>query len=704
VLEDRVILKEDQVFVVSDLNGDIPHGNEQGLGLYRADTRYLSVYELRVNGLLPILLNNSIDRAYVATFQLVNPALKNPDGSPIPRQTLSIRRSRFVHAGAMHERIGIQNAGTGLAEFDLELRADADYLDIFAVRGYHPKASGVRHSPGVIETGMRFSYTGRDDLERVTEVNFYPTPLLAPRQATLHLRLEPKQTHVLMVDVIPLEADEEPDPNFQFDSSVYDLERTYAHWNESCTSYRSDNEVLDSGLLWRSLEDLRILCDELPSGLYPTAGTPWYAVPFGRDALITSFQSLALNSDLAYGTLRFLADHQGRKIDPYREEEPGKILHEMRFGELARLKEIPHTPYYGTVDATPLFLVLLVELLDWTGDRDLLIELSAQVFAALEWIDRYGDLDEDGLVEYAQHSTLGVRNQGWKDSWNSLTGADGQPAPLPAALVEVQGYVYHAKSGLARIFRQLGRTEVADKLEREATALRKRFEDLFWMPQECFYAQALDRDKQQVRSISSNPGHGLWSGIVAPERAKGMVDRLLADDLYSGWGIRTLSSDEPSYNPMSYHNGSVWPHDNSIIAAGMRRYGFRREPELVARSVLEACMRFNDSRLPELFCGFQRDRRFNSGPGEYLVSCSPQAWAAGALFHFFQVLCGVQADVFGGTLRIDPLPTPLYDRVRVEGMRVAGQRLDFTIDARDGARPLVKVDRAPKGLELELPA
>ncbi len=704
MLEDRVILKEDQVFVVSDLNGDIPADNDLGLGLYREDTRYLSCYELRVNGRLPILLNNSVDRAYVATFQLVNPALSNPDGTPIPRQTLSIRRSRFIHSGAMHERIGVQNAGTGIAEFDLELRADADYLDIFAVRGYHQKARGVRHAADVIETGLRLSYTGRDDLLRVTEVNFDPVPNLAPGHAVLHLRLEPKATFVLLVDILPLAGGEQPDPNFQFDASLSHLERTYVNWNRSCTDYRTDNEVLDNGLMWRSLEDLRILCDEMPSGLFPTAGTPWYAVPFGRDALITSFQTLALNPDLAYGTLRYLALHQGRKIDPYREEEPGKILHEMRFGELARLKQIPHTPYYGTVDATPLFLVLLVELLDWTGDVELLSELSANVFAALEWIDRYGDRDGDGLVEYTQRSTLGVRNQGWKDSWNSLTAADGEPAPLPAALVEVQGYVFHAKAGLARIFRRMGRHEVADKLEREANALRAKFEDLFWMPSSRFYAQALDRDKQQVTSVSSNPGHCLWSGIVDPRRAACLVERLVSEDMFSGWGVRTLSSDEPSYNPMSYHNGSVWPHDNSLIAAGMRRYGYRREPEVVARSVLEAGMRFSDKRLPELFCGFDRDRRFGSPPGEYLVSCSPQAWAAGALFHLVQVLCGVEADAFAGRIRIDPLPTPLFDRLRVEGLRVAGGQLDFTVDARDGGSPRVQVDRAPAGFELELPA
>ena len=698
-----MILKEDQVFVVSDLNGDIPGGNDLGLGFYRQDTRYLSVYELRLNGRVPILLNHSVDRAYVATFQLVNPALTNPDGGPIPRQSLSLRRTRFVHNGVLHERIGLQNCNVGPIQVELELRFDADYLDIFTVRGYHSSAVGTTRPAEVTETGLMFAYDGADALLRRTEVVFDPIPRLATGVASFPIALAPHQTFVLMVDVLPIAGEEFPEPDFQFDASLTDLERTYERWNASSSSYRTDNEVLDNGLVWRSLEDLRILCDQTPSGLYPTAGTPWYAVPFGRDALITSFQCLALNPDLAYGTLRYLADHQGTKVDPYREEEPGKILHELRFGELARLKEIPHTPYYGTVDATPLFLVLLIELLDWTGDVELFSELLPNVLAALEWIDRYGDLDEDGLVEYTQHSTLGVRNQSWKDSNNSLTAADGTPAPLPAAVVEVQGYVYQAKAGLARLFRILKRPEVAEKLQREADALRGRFDELFWVRETGFYAQALDRDKRQVRSVSSNPGHCLWSGILSEARAAQVVARLLAPDMFSGWGVRTLSSEEPSYNPMSYHNGSVWPHDNSIIAAGMRRYGFRREAELVARSVLEATMRFTDHRVPELYCGFTRDHRFSSGPGQYLVSCSPQAWGAGALFHFLQTLCGVHADLFAKRLRIDPLETPLFDKLRVEGMRVGDGILDFTVDrSRGGTR--VKVHRKPDGLELELPA
>ena len=703
MLADRVILKHNDVFIVSDLAGDIPAGNDGGLGLYRSDSRFLSTYELRLNGRRPILLSQGVDRAYVATFQLVNPTLQSTEGgADIAKQSLSLRRTRFVHDG-VHERIGLQNCNRHPVEVDLELRFDADFLDIFEVRGFRPERPMATPEPPVrTETGLKFGYRGVDGVRRTTEVVMHPVPSLQHDRACITVELGPQETFVLLVDLLPLMGDGDPESDFHFDAALSALENKYQAWNLSCTRYQTDNESLDGGLIWRNLEDLRVLCDDRPTGLFPTAGVPWYAVPFGRDALITSIQTLALNPQLAVGSLRYLARHQGTKVDRYREEEPGKILHEIRFGELANLGQVPHTPYYGTVDATPLFLVLLVELLNWTADVDLLAELLPNVMGALEWIDRYGDLDGDGLVEYAQHSHVGVRNQGWKDSYNSLTESFGEPAPLPAALVEVQGYVYHAKSGLARIFRKLGRLGEAERLQTEADALRTQVEARYWMPEPGFYAQALDRDKRQVESISSNPGHCLWSGVVDPVRAQQVVARLMAPDMFSGWGMRTLSTQAISYNPMSYHNGSVWPHDNSIIAAGMRRYGYRDEAQRVAEAVIEACMRFSDHRIPELYCGFSRDYRFHAGPGEYLVSCSPQAWGAGALFHLLQVLAGIEVDMWEGRLRIDPVNTPLYRRLRVEGMRVGDGEVDFTVECGDGAR--VEVDRKPAGLTLELPA
>ena len=703
MLDDRVILKEDRAFTVSDLSGHIPIGNTEGLGLYSCDTRFLSGYELRLNGRLPILLSNSVGRAYVATFQLVNDTLEG-DAGEIPRQSISIRRTRFMHRG-LHERIGFVNCNREPVDVVLELRFAADFRDIFDVRGYyHPSTRGVARRGQATETGIRFAYSGADGVDRVTEVVVNPEPVeVTPSRVVLRLHLEPHTPSVVLVDVISrFGLDEAVEEVFEFEASLESLERTFAGWNDSCTTFRSDNEVLDRGVLWRSQEDLRVLCDDPPTGLYPTAGVPWYAVPFGRDGLVTALQTLALNPDLARGTLRYLAAHQGRRDVPSREEEPGKILHEIRFGELSRLHVIPHTPYYGTVDATPLFVVLLVELMAWSGDVDLLSELLPNVIAALEWIDHRGDSDGDGFVEYQNHGRGGVRNQGWKDSADSLLDDSGRPAPLPARLVEVQAYCHHAKAGLARVLRARGRRSEADALERQAQELRRRFDTAFWMPDLQFYAQAIDGEGRQVPWITSNPGHGLLGGIYSRERAAAVVGRLMAGDMFSGWGVRTLSESAPQYNPMSYHNGSVWPHDNSLIAAGMARSGHGEAAEAVARSVLEAGMRFPDDRLPELFCGFHRDSRFGSGPGEYLVSCSPQAWGAGAAFHLLQVLAGVEPDVLEGVIRIRPLDTSLYRRLTIEGMRVGDGFLDLTVTCGEGP-PRVSVGRRPHGLRIEAP-
>src|SRR5438477_3911693 len=485
MLEDRVILKEDRAFVVSDKNGDIPEGNELGLGLYRSDTRFPSGYELRLNGRPPILLNNSVGRAYVATFQLVNPNLATPSG-PIPRQVLSLRRTRFLHRG-LHDRLGIQNCSPDPVAVDVELSFQADFLDIFEVRGYHAVPERGEKLEEATETGFLFTYQGLDDVVRETEVIIHPLPPGANvngGRVSIPVQLDPQQTWVMLVDIVPRFAGEQFDPDFEFDRALERLGHEYQRWNQACTRFQPDNQLLAEGLVWRSLEDLRILCDHFSTGSYPTAGTPWYAVPFGRDALISSYQALAVNPDLARGTLRYLALHQGRSVDPYRLEEPGKILHEMRYGELANLKLVPHTPYYGSIDSTPLFLLLLAELVSWTGDVDLLTELLPNALAALDWIDRYGDVDRDGFVEYSSVVHAGLRNQGWKDSGDSLTHIEGSLAPLPAALVEVQGYAYHAKAGLARIFHRLGRRQEAERLEEQAQALRKRFGEAFWMPKQ----------------------------------------------------------------------------------------------------------------------------------------------------------------------------------------------------------------------------
>ncbi|MDQ6709388.1 MAG: amylo-alpha-1,6-glucosidase [Candidatus Dormibacteraeota bacterium] len=705
----RVVLKENRIMVVSDEMGDIPAGNTRGLGLYFSDTRYLSAYEFRLNGLQPILLSSSVDESYVATFQMVNPVLLLDEGKRrIPQQSLSIRRTRFIHGG-LHERIGIQNCGSEPVDIQCSLHVDADFLDMFDVRGsvgalhgHEAHPLGTVRPPEVSDAGITFAYDGLDQVVRQTHVLVDQQPSASEaHRLTYSYHLEPKQTVRLMVDLVPEMSGDGTSFTPLQDDALAALQASYRHWQESTTAIKTDNAFLDRGLLRRSQMDMRILVEEFETGLLPMAGIPWYSVPFGRDSLIASIQMLMVNPEIARGTLRYLAQQRGRAIDRDREEEPGKILHELRYGELANLKRIPHTPYFGTVDATPLFLVCLVEMMDWLNDADLFVELLPATIAALAWIDHYGDSDGDGFVEFSERARGGVRNQGWKDSSDSLLYPDGRSAELPAALVEVQGYVYQAKLGLSRILQRMGQQPLAERLAREAGELRRRFELKFWMDAEQFYAQALDRAKLPVPSITSNPSHCLWAGIIDPERAELLRDRLMAPDMFSGWGIRTLSTTSPHYNPMSYHNGTIWPHDNSIAVAGLRRYRHSDAAGQVIEGIMEAGFRMPNYRLPELFCGFRRDRRFNNGPAEYLVSCNPQAWGAGAAFHLLQTALGIVPDTTAGRLYLNPIPFGQAKSVEVRGMRVGSGKLSFSV-AYDGGRPEVEILEKPDDLTVVL--
>ena len=688
--------------MVSDEMGDIPAGNTTGLGLYFSDTRFLSAYEFRLSRLQPILLSASVDESYVATFQMVNPVLLLDEGKRrIPQQSLSIRRSRFIYGG-LHERIGVQNCGHEPVDIECSLRLDADFRDMFDVRGYKDQYRGTVRPLEVGDRGMTYTYDGRDGVIRRTEVVVNRAPASQQDGAlTWHFRLESKETVTLVIDVIPVIGENESTLNYLYDDALQALQASYRRWHDNTSRIRTDNAFLDRGLLRRSQMDLRILLEEYDTGLFPMAGIPWFSAPFGRDALIASMQTLMINPEIARGTLRYLAQQQGRRVDTSREEEPGRILHELRYGELANLKLIPHTPYYGSVDSTPLFLVCTVEMMDWLNDQDLFVELLPSLLSALKWVDQYGDSDHDGFIEYAERASGGVRNQGWKDSSDSLLYPDGRPAELPVALVEVQGYVYQAKVGLSRIFERLGQSVMAERLAREAAELRRRFELSFWLDKEQFYAQGLDRNKTPIPSITSNPAHCLWAGIIDPERAEILRDRLMAPDMFSGWGIRTLSSDSPHYNPMSYHNGTIWPHDNSIAAAGLRRYRHAAAAGQVIDGIMEAGVRMPDYRLPELFCGFRRDTQYNNGPAEYLVSCNPQAWGAGAAFHLMQTALGIVPDTTAGRLYLNPVPFGQARSVEIRGMRVGNGKLSFKV-AYNGGRPDVEVLEKPDDLDVIL--
>ena len=707
MLSGTVVLKENHLQLVTDELGDIPSGNAGGLGLYYYDTRYLSAFELLVNGVRPLYLSHSAERNYVGTFQFVNPQMVLPSGVTVPRQTISIRRTRFVDGKAFHERLGLYNCNHFPVDLDVTLRFDADFRDIFAVRGFALQRLAGRTSSEYGSDQLVFSYVGRDRVMRRLNVHFskQPEPVSA-NTMLFRLHLDPHVPLSITMRLQPSVGRKRVSKLANFDEAVDRVAERYTSWHQECTVVETDNEYFDRSLLRQSRFDIRTLLEfnEVTGAgqngnggrkgqveMVPTAGIPWYAVPFGRDAIITAIQTLMYNPRIAEGTLRFLARHQGREVNERTEEEPGKIFHELRRGELASLREIPHVPYYGTADATPLFVVLFVETMAWLGSESLYRDMLPHALRALEWVDGFGDMDGDGYIEYIPRGQGGVRNQGWKDSFDSLQYEDGQLASLPAALVEVQGYVYQAKMGLAALARSHGDMPLASRLEAEAKTLRDRFNQDFWMPEEQFFAQALDKAKSPIRSITSNVGHCLWSGIVEPDKAAKVVERLMAPDMFSGWGIRTLSSASPNYNPMSYHNGSVWPHDCSLIALGMCRYGYPDEAAAVINGIIEAGLRFPTSRLPELFCGYARDRRFHSSPMSYIKSCSPQAWAAAAPYLFLQTLLGLRPDAGGRILWVEPVPSGIFGKYQVSGLCTGAGRVNFQA-RKDGGDMRVHLD------------
>jgi glycogen debranching enzyme len=676
-----VSLKEDALVLVTDNDGSLPLGTTSPLGLYFHDTQYLSGYEIRVNGERPILLSANTEQDYVATFQLMHSEGAALGTARHAADTLSIRRTRFL-ADGLRERVGVLNANAHEVHVSIELEFEAAFRDMFAVRGYRDISSDAlasQRSPR--DGGIVFERLGRDGVRRTTEITLHPSPDdITGNVFRLSRTLGPQQILQLELSVIPREdgAGAAASPE-RFDDAIDALNARYRRFLRACTRYTTSSETLDEGLVARSALDLRALLEFHPSGPYPTAGIPWYAVPFGRDGLIAGYQTLGWNPDIAKGTLRLLAAHQGKKVDEFTEEEPGKIFHELRRGELARLGEIPHRPYYGSVDATPLFALVFAETVKWTADRELWRDLLPAAERALTWCDGpYGDADGDGYVEYgARNSDL--RSQGWKDSPQSLSDPDGAWSKLPAALVEVQAYVYAAKMGIADLYALDGDAARAQRLRAEARALQERFERDFWMPGEDCYAQALDGDKKQVTAVTSNAGHALWCGIASRDHASALRRRLMSPDMYTGWGIRTLSTRYPTYNPMSYHNGSVWPHDNSLIAQGFARYGFREEAAEIASALIEAGRRFPNAQLPELWCGFQRDLRFSSRPADYLVSCIPQAWSAGMVYLLFRTLLCMEPDLAKQRLLLDPALPPWLEHVDVRDLHIFGTRLTFRV-------------------------
>jgi glycogen debranching enzyme len=705
------VLKHGNRYLLTDSFGDI-HPDSRGLGLYRGDSRSLSCAVLRVGGVRPVLLQTSVGGNYRGSIQMTNPSAdRNPDAKVHPLdglvgRTIGIGRERLIGGEGYEERVRIVNHADLPASMPLELELGMDGADIFEVRGF-PRTERGRLLPiAVADRRVTFRYDGVDGIQYLTHVELSeaasavePVADVAAdgRNAGAALRLRwaltlgPGEVHEVSWTVwttqreAPASTRDEATGRRELDIlfppaplvSGDEGAAAYHAWERGTTSVVSDHELFNL-VLKRSVSDLRLLINEGPGPeeRYVAAGVPWFATLFGRDALIAAFQSLAFRPQIAVETLQVLAAYQATEDDPWRDAEPGKILHELRTGELARAGELPHTPYYGSVDSTPLWLILLGATFDWTGDRELVDRLWPNALAALEWIDTYGDHDGDGLVEYERRSERGLLNQGWKDSSDAIRDRTGAAAHAPIALAEVQGYVFDAKRRMAQLARVRGEAELAARLDTEAEALAARFEAAFWVEDQRYYAMALDGDKRQFDAIASNAGQCLWSGIVAPERARDVVDQILRPAMFSGWGVRTFAAGQPGYNPIGYHTGTVWPHDTSLIAAGFKRYGFDDASNRLAGQMMEAAQRFADYRLPELFCGF--DDTDSHTPVPYPVACSPQAWAAGASFLFLQTMLGLRAHADRGELELfHPHLPDWIGKVTLTDLRVGDASVDL---------------------------
>jgi glycogen debranching enzyme len=679
--EELLVLKDGEVFLCARTDGDVAPAQVSGEGFYMRDMRHLSEIRLEVGEARPVALSHTAFE-HRAVLDATNATLQVERSAPVPQLSLSITRELMVASGRLYYLVRMRNFLRTTINVPVTLALAADFADMFEVRGAPGRlARGHALAPRQTERGVTLAYVGEDNVFRETVIEFDPSPdalhLDAVRiRASWKVALEPGAPVEFLVTAEPSVTGQRRQRRRPATAAA-ELVRAEAHWRSRCTAISSDNEMYDQ-LIETSAQDLRSLILPLPNGQIVSAGIPWYVAPFGRDALVTAGEALILNPDLVREALAALATLQATQDDPWRDAEPGKILHELRVGELAQAGLIPHTPYYGTVDATPLFLMRAADYYAWTGDLDTLRTLRPTLDAALRWIDDYGDRDGDGFVEYERRSSAGLRNHGWKDSDDSIVHEDGTIAEGPIALVEVQGYVYAGKLAIADVYEALGLRDVAARLRAEAKDLRVAFNDAFWNAQEGTFALALDGRKHQVASVTSNPGHCLYCGIVDPEKAGAVVERLLGEDMFSGWGVRTLSTLCPAYNPMSYHNGSVWPHDNAIIAAGLKRYGYQDGVLRIAACLFDVAAGARDSRLPELYCGFDRSQR--AAVVAYPVACIPQAWAAAAPFMVLQAMLGISADAPARALTVERPALPDWlDTIRLERLRVGGATvtLDF---------------------------
>jgi glycogen debranching enzyme len=679
----NLTLIDGKTFLSTSFAGDIMPPGAPDVGFFHDDTRYLSHLELKIGGQSAVVLSSSTEKNFASQIELTIGNITLRETIELPENTVHVRREQLLARNIFFDYLTFENFNQNTIEFRVEITYAADFMDVFQVRGASRGKSGTYYRPIITGDSVLFVYRGLDRRERQTLLKLNPAPhaFTDPwTTAVWNIRLQPME-RVRIETLTSAILQDDPHPRNEKTDFLLNLRtrrQNFQEWQNESTRFWSSHDEFD-GALRTAIGDFHALQIPRTKDHIVAAGIPWFATIFGRDSIIASYQSLLLNPRLAAETLRVLARLQGTEYNDWRDEEPGKILHELRDGEMSNNQENPFGAYYGSVDATPLFLVLASEVFNWTADEQLMRELMPAFHRALDWIERYADLDGDGFVEFQRRSPRGLVNQGWKDSWDGNLHADGTPAEAPIALVEVQGYVYDAKYRMSRLMRYFGDTAQADKLKRQALELAKRVEKSFWMQNRNYFAMALDRHKRKLEVISSNPGHLLFSRVLKTDKARAVMSRLMEPDMHSGWGWRTLSSAERVFNPLSYHRGSIWPHDNSLIVHGMALYDFTRPALHTLTTLFQACLNFRDNRLPELFCGVQR--RDHDVPVQYPVSCSPQAWASGALFFMLTSVLGIRPSAPSRELNIvNPVLPDWLDHLQVRNLRVGRSRvgLDFT--------------------------
>lgn len=696
----NVILKQGDSFAIFDRYGDIYPVGKTHYGLFHEGTRFLSQLELTIENKKPLLLSANLrEENEVLTIDLTNPDYLDHDlGKNLDHGSFHILRSKFLYEGVYHERIELENFENSRLNFRLGLRFGNDFADIFEIRGMKREARG---EPGAIRYGehsMTLDYMGLDGVKResVIQVNCDSKVRLVQNQMEFQVDLPSKAKKRIDLS-IGFVVDQEEREIPPFDQALGDLLETIRSRKWDSCEFFSQNEQFNSWLDG-SLSDLYTLLTKTEHGFYPYAGIPWYSTAFGRDGIITALMCLWMDPLISKGVLKYLAVTQATKEDPFKDAEPGKIFHETRKGEMAATGEIPFSLYYGTIDATMLFVILAGEYVKRTNDLETIRSIWPNIKAAINWINEYGDLDGDGLVEYEKKAENGLDNQGWKDSFDSVFYSTGELAKLPIALCEVQAYTYDAKIKAAEIANLLGEEDFSREMSIQAGELKEKFNRLFWSEEKSTFVLALDGDKKPCDVRSSNAGQCLFSRIADPDKAERTIQSLLSEDMYSGWGIRTISTREKRYNPMSYHNGSIWPHDNALIAYGMQRYGKKEGVNKIFEAMMDTSLYMDDKRIPELFCGF--DRRKAEGPTAYPVACSPQAWAVASVFMMVQSCLGIDIDAKANLLCFNEPSLPDFmDFIEIRNLRINSGRIHFMAEKNHGSVS-IKIMEKPDDLEV----